>query len=80
VADERVAEAFTAPGDPIERMMFGWSVTHCLPASRDEHPSEALGTVLRADVLRDLARRAGFSRTEVLDGGNDFLRLYWLTG
>ena len=43
VADERVAEVFTAPGDPVERMMFGWSVTHCLPASRDERPSEALG-------------------------------------
>jgi SAM-dependent methyltransferase len=78
VADERVAEAFTAPGDPIERMMFGWSVTHCLPSARAEHPSEALGTVMRTDVLRDLARRAGFSRVEVLDGGNDFLRLYWL--
>lgn len=33
---------------------------------------------MRTDVLRDLARRAGFSRVEVLDGGNDFLRLYWL--
>ena len=79
VADERVAEEFTAPGDPIERMMFGWSVTHCLPASREEQPSEALGTVLRADVLRDLARRAGFADVEVLEGGNAFLRLYWLT-
>ncbi len=79
VADERVADAFTAPGDPVERMMFGWSVTHCLPSSRHERPSEALGTVLRSDVLRDLARRAGFSGARVLDGGNDFLRLYWLT-
>lgn len=79
VADERVAEEFTAPGDPIERMMFGWSVTHCLPASRVEQPSEALGTVLRADVLRDLARRAGFDETRVIEGGNEFLRLYWLT-
>ena len=78
VADERVADAFTAPGDPVERMMFGWSVTHCLPASRHEHPSEALGTVLRADTLRELAGRAGFARAEVIDGGNDFLRLYWL--
>src|SRR5262249_12759095 len=36
VADERVADAFSAPGDPIERMMYGWSVVHCLPASRAE--------------------------------------------
>ena len=35
--------------------------------------------MLRSDVLRDLARRAGFSEVQVLEeGGNDFLRLYWL--
>ncbi len=27
VADERVADAFAAPGDEVERMMYGWSVT-----------------------------------------------------
>jgi hypothetical protein len=25
VADERVADAFIAPGDPVERFMYGWS-------------------------------------------------------
>jgi hypothetical protein len=34
VADERVADAFTAPGDPVERFMYGWSVLHCLPLGR----------------------------------------------
>ena len=33
VVDERVADSFTAPGDEVERMMYGWSVTHCLPRS-----------------------------------------------
>src|SRR4029450_8346850 len=30
IADERVAERFTAPGDEIERFNYGWSVLHCL--------------------------------------------------
>ena len=80
VVDERVAERFEAPGDPVERIMYGWSVTHCLPASREEEGSEALGTVLRIDVVQDLARRAGFGGAEVLPVENDFFRLYWLAG
>jgi SAM-dependent methyltransferase len=78
VVDERVAESFEAPGDPVERIMYGWSITHCLPASRAEADSEALGTALRADVVRDLARRAGFADAEVLPVEHDFFRLYWL--
>ncbi len=37
VADEKVADQFTAPGDLLERMMYGWSVTHCLPVAMAEH-------------------------------------------
>jgi SAM-dependent methyltransferase len=80
VVDERVAERFEAPGDPVERIMYGWSVTHCLPASREEADSEALGTALRIDVVRELAERAGFAGAEVLPVENDFFRLYWLAG
>ena len=47
IGDERVAEAFTAPGDEVERLMYGFSILHCLPASRTESPSAATGTVLR---------------------------------
>ncbi|WP_449064177.1 methyltransferase domain-containing protein [Planomonospora algeriensis] len=80
VADERVADRFTAPGDPVERMMYGWSVTHCLPTQLVERPSAATGTVLRADVLRGYAAEAGFRRCTVLPVDNDFLRLYRLDG
>ncbi len=31
VVDERVGEDFTAPSDEIERLMYGFSVLHCLP-------------------------------------------------
>ena len=78
VVDERVAETFTAPGDEVERMMYGWSVTHCLPTQLVEEPSAALGTVMRADTVRELATAAGYSRVEVLPVENDFFRLYRL--
>ena len=38
VVDERVADAFTVPGDEVERMMYGWSVTHCLPTQLVDTP------------------------------------------
>jgi 2-polyprenyl-3-methyl-5-hydroxy-6-metoxy-1,4-benzoquinol methylase len=78
VVDERVADSFTAPGDEVERMMFGWSVTHCLPTQLVERPSAALGTAMRSDTVRALAAEAGFSAVEVLDVHNDFFRLYRL--
>lgn len=78
VVDERVADTFTAPGDEVERAMYGWSVTHCLPASRAESPSAALGTALRASTVLSLAAEAGFSSAEVLPIENDFFRFYLL--
>ena len=78
VVDERVADTFTAPGDEVERMMYGWSVTHCLPTQLTEQPSAALGTVLRADTLRELAGEAGFGTVDVLPVENEFFRLYRL--
>jgi hypothetical protein len=35
------APAFTASGDDIERMMYGWSITHCLPASMERRAPRA---------------------------------------
>lgn len=78
VADECVAHEFTAPGDDLERMMYGWSVTHCLRASRAEQPSEAIGTVIRPDTVARLATEAGFATCEVVDVDAGFFRLYRL--
>ncbi len=78
VADEAVASEFTAPGDVIERLMYGWSITHCLPASLAETPSAAIGTVIREGTVRELATEAGFSQVEVLDVDGGFFRLYAL--
>jgi 2-polyprenyl-3-methyl-5-hydroxy-6-metoxy-1,4-benzoquinol methylase len=78
VVDERVAEAFVAPGDVIERMMYGWSIVHCLPVSMIEQPSEAIGTAIRPATVRRCASEAGFTRCEVLDIDNQLFRFYRL--
>jgi ubiquinone/menaquinone biosynthesis C-methylase UbiE len=80
VADERVADVFTAPGDPTERLMYGWSILHCLPATMAEDPVEATGTVLRAPTLAGWAAAAGFTGFEVLPIDNPFWRFYRLHG
>jgi 2-polyprenyl-3-methyl-5-hydroxy-6-metoxy-1,4-benzoquinol methylase len=78
VVDERVAEDFGAPGDEVERMMYGWSVTHCLPTQMVDQPSAALGTVIRSDTVRECAFEAGYAGVDVLPVENDFFRLYRL--
>jgi SAM-dependent methyltransferase len=78
IVDEKVADEFTAPGDDLERMMYGFSVLCCLPAALSETPSAGTGTVMRASTLREYARGAGFSRVDVLPIEHDFFRLYLL--
>ena len=79
MADEKVAESFTAPGDAVERMMYGFSFLVCLPAGMSEHPSAATGTVMRPDTLRRYAKEAGFRDVQILDQiEHDALRFYRL--
>ncbi len=76
VIDERVGEEFAAPGDEIERFMYGWSITTCLPDGRSRSPSVATGTVMRPATLRGYAAEAGFDEVEILPIENDFFRFY----
>jgi 2-polyprenyl-3-methyl-5-hydroxy-6-metoxy-1,4-benzoquinol methylase len=78
VADEKVADSFQPNGDELERMMYGWSVTYCLPASLAEESSAGIGTVLRPAHLKALAKQAGFSRVDTSDIDAGFFRLYVL--
>ena len=78
IADEKVANSFQPNGDELERMMYGWSVSYCLPASLAEESSAAIGTVLRPAHLKALAEQAGFSRVEMSDIDAGFFRLYVL--
>ena len=75
-----MADTFTAPGDPVERFMYGWSVLHCLPATLAEHPIEATGTVLRTPTVGRWAAAAGFTGFEVLPIDNPFWRFYRMYG
>jgi hypothetical protein len=78
VVDERVGDTFTAKGNEVEWMMYGWSVLHCLPVGMADHPSAATGTVMRMDTLRRYAQEAGFRDIEVLPIENFFFRFYRL--
>jgi len=76
VADERVGEALSAPADFNDRLMYAFSVTHCLPATMAEEPSQATGTVLRPAMMRSSGTKAGFSSVDELPVEHDFWRLY----
>ena len=78
VADERVAERFTAPGDETERLMYGYSIVFCLANGLADRPSVGTGTVLRPDAVEQMAREAGFSRMTVLPVEHDTFRFYRL--
>ncbi len=78
IADEKVAEEFTAPGDELERFMYGWSAVHCLAVGMVDPESAGTGTVMRPSRLREYARKAGFADIEILPVESDFWRFYRL--
>lgn len=78
IADERVAETFTAPGDVSDRMSYGFSLTSCLPHGLYDTPSVGTGTVLRPAALEAMARDAGFAGFTILPTEHDSFRFYRL--
>ena len=70
-------------GDDLERLMYGFSVLHCLPVGMADAPSRGTGTVMRPDTLRRYAAEAGFREVEIrpwlaydgLSGPTKWLRL-----
>jgi SAM-dependent methyltransferase len=78
VADMKAAPQFTAPGDDIERLLYGFSLLICLPDSMSTPGSTATGTVLRPGTLRDYAIRAGYTRIDPLPVEHDLWRFYHL--
>jgi 2-polyprenyl-3-methyl-5-hydroxy-6-metoxy-1,4-benzoquinol methylase len=77
IADEKVAEEFTAPGDDLERFMYGWSAVHCLAVGMGPQ-SAGTGTVMRPSRLREYAHEAGFAEVEILPIENQVWRFYRL--
>jgi ubiquinone/menaquinone biosynthesis C-methylase UbiE len=81
VMDEAVAEQFAAPGDELERLMYGFSLLVCLPDGMSHPTSAGTGTVMRPETLRAYAREAGFADVDVLPvEGFGFWRFYELRG
>ncbi|HWC12683.1 MAG TPA: methyltransferase [Acidimicrobiales bacterium] len=76
VVDEKAADTFAPTGDPIERLLYAFSILHCLPAGRDAEHSVATGTVMRPAVFRHYATQAGFSDVEVLPIEHPMFRFY----
>jgi SAM-dependent methyltransferase len=79
VGDERVPDSFTASGDEVERLYYGFSILHCLPVGMVGEGAAGTGTVMRADTVRRYAEEAGFGGFEVLPIENDLYRFYRLT-
>ena len=81
VVDEAVADDFEAPGNEVDRFMYGCSLFICLPDGLSSTPSAATGTVFRRSILTDYATRAGFDRVSELPVQDfSFFRFYRLHG
>jgi hypothetical protein len=78
VADEKTAEAFTAPGDDLERDHYAWSVLSCLPYGMSGPDPAGTGAVMRPSTLRRYAADAGLDRVEVLPIAHPVWRFYLL--
>lgn len=78
VVDERTAERFDPDAGPIEQLLYGYSITCCLPDGLSHGDSAGTGTVLRPSALAGLAERAGYDGVEVLPIEHDVFRFYRL--
>ncbi|HSB16512.1 MAG TPA: class I SAM-dependent methyltransferase [Bryobacteraceae bacterium] len=78
VVDERVGEEFQPGASVVERLMYGFSVLHCLPSGMADQPSAATGAAMRPSTLRRYAMEAGFRDVEILPIDNFLFRFYRL--
>lgn len=78
VMDEKVAPAFGAIGDPMERFFYAASLLCCLPNGMVDEGSAATGTMMRESTLREYATAAGFGYVHVADVEHDMFRFYVL--
>nr|MDQ3342902.1 class I SAM-dependent methyltransferase [Actinomycetota bacterium] len=76
IIDEKAADTFTPDGDPIERLLYAFSILHCLPAGRDAVSSVCTGTVMRPDIFAGYATAAGFGTVEQLPVEHPMFRFY----
>jgi SAM-dependent methyltransferase len=78
VADDRADETFQAPGDLVQRFLYGWSIAHCLPSGMAGPDPAGTGAVMRPATFRRYAADAGFASVEVLEIDHDLWWFYLL--
>lgn len=79
VADMAGAETFVPDGDPLQRLLYGFSILVCLPDAMSGNPEGATGTVMRPTTMDRYAREAGFTAAVPLGVEHDLWRFYELT-
>jgi 2-polyprenyl-3-methyl-5-hydroxy-6-metoxy-1,4-benzoquinol methylase len=77
IVDMKAAETFAAPGDDLDRYLYGWSVMSCLHDGL-QGGGVGTGTVMRPATLRAYAEEAGLPRVEILPIEHDTWRFYRL--
>jgi SAM-dependent methyltransferase len=80
IVDERTEDTFTPDAPLVERLLYGYSLTVCLPDGMSASPSAGTGTVMRAATLREYAAEAGFAGAEAIELDHDQFRMYRLSG
>jgi 2-polyprenyl-3-methyl-5-hydroxy-6-metoxy-1,4-benzoquinol methylase len=78
VVDANVGQHFSSEGFGVEWMMYGWSIFHCLPVSMCQHPSAAIGAVIRPQTIKTYSLNAGFSDVRILPIANPMFNFYHL--
>lgn len=78
VVDEATDEALTVPAEPLQRLLYGFSLLCCLPDGLSREGGVGTGTVMRPATLEAYAVAAGFAGLEVLPVEHDLFRFYRL--
>ena len=78
IGDERVADAYATSGGLLERLNYGFSILHCLPATRAEGAKVEAGTVLRSPTVGEYAVAAGYASFKEAPIDHDLWRFYHL--
>lgn len=79
IVDEKADEAFLPNAADQQRVLYGFSILHCLPVGMGNPESAQTGAVMRPDTFRRYAHEAGYSSVEILPSENDAFYFYRLT-
>jgi SAM-dependent methyltransferase len=77
IVDMKAAETFAAPGDDLDRYLYGWSVMSCLHDGLQDG-GVGTGAVMRPATLRAYGLEAGLPRFDILPIDHDSWRFYRL--